>query len=144
MKVTPAGAWARALAGLALALCLLAGSAALATAPAKKSAQPDEFLPFDAITVSVLERMRVKGFLTVEFGLYVTDKKLRHAVEANRRTLNDAYVRALADYGADVAKITVPPDVDGIAERLQAVTDAMLGRTGARVLLSQLQLRKLR
>jgi flagellar basal body-associated protein FliL len=141
MVVRPA---AGSLAGFVLALCLLAGSAANATAPAKKSAQPDEFLAFDAITVSVLERMRVKGFLTVEFGLYVTDKRLRHAIETNKRTLNDAYVRALADYGADIAKVTVPPDIDGIADRLQSVTDAMLGKKGARVLLSQLQLRKLR
>ena len=128
---------------LALVFALLSASAAFASAPAKRVTPPDQFLPFDAITVSILERMRVRGFLTVEFGLYVPDEKLRDEIEAHRRALNDAYVRALVDYGADVAQVSAAPDVVSIAGRLQRVTDGVLGKTGARVLLSQTQSRRL-
>jgi flagellar basal body-associated protein FliL len=143
MSAIPVSRIARALLSLAIALALFAGSTAFATAPAKRAALPDEFVPFDAITVSVLERMRVRGFLTVEFGLYVSDRKLRDEIDTSRRALKDAYIRVLADYGADVANVSAAPDVAGIAVRLQRVTDSVLGKAGARVLLSQAQLRKL-
>jgi len=134
---------ARTLLSLAVVFAIFAGSSAFATAPAKKTTPPDEFVPFDAITVSVLERMRVRGFLTVEFGLYVTDEKLRDEIDSNLRALKDAYVRVMADYGADEANVSAAPDLAGIAGRLQRVTDTVLGKAGARVLLSQAQLRKL-
>jgi hypothetical protein len=128
---------------LAVVLGLLVTSAAFASGPAKKAAPPDAFLPFDPVTVSVLERMRARGFLTVEFGLYVPDKKLRAEIETRRRALGDAYVRALVVYGADVARVDVAPDLASITDRLQRVTDDVLGQPGARVLLSQAQLRRL-
>jgi hypothetical protein len=86
--------------------------------------------------------MRARGFLTVEFGLYVPDKKLRAEIETRRRALGDAYVRALVVYGADVARVNVAPDLASITDRLQRVTDNVLGQPGARVLLSQAQLRR--
>jgi hypothetical protein len=143
MSTNAPGRLARAFFGLVMIAALFAASTALATAPAKKAAPPSEFLPFSPITVSVLDRVRARGFLTVEFGLYVKDKDLRSAVEQNRRALNDSYVRVLADYGAGVARINVPLDLEGISDRLQRATDSMLGQAGARVLLSQAQLRKL-
>lgn len=143
MSTSPIPRRARPLLSLALAFVLVSAGSALANAPAKRAAQPDAFVPFKAITVSVLERMRVRGFLTVEFGLYVTDKKLREEIDTSRRALKDAYVRVLVDYGADEAKVSVAPDLVGIAGRLQRATDNIVGAGRARVLLSQTQLRKL-
>jgi hypothetical protein len=133
----------RTLLSLGVAAAILAGGSAFATAPAKKMAPPDAFMPLDAITVSVLERARVCGFLTVEFGLYVTDKALREEVDTNLRALKDAYVRVMVDYGAGEANVSIALDLAGIANRLQRVTDTTLGRAGARVLFTQAQLRKL-
>ncbi len=131
-----------ALAVLMLAAVTLAPGLALASAPAKKVAPPDGYFPFEPITVSVLERMRVKGLLTVEFGLYVKDEVLRHRVEGKRRVLSNAYVRMLVDFGSGVATADTPPDLKALGARLQRVTDSVLGKTGARILFSQAQLRR--
>lgn len=129
---------------LALFIAMFGATDTSAAAPAKPVALPDEVLTFKPITVSILEHMRVRGLLTVQFNLLVEDPKFREVVETRRPVLNNAYVRVLVDFGAGAASPDSPPDLEVLGRRLQHVTDSTLGRPGARVLLTQAHMRRLR
>jgi len=55
--------------------------------------------------------------------------------------LRDGYVRSLMTFSATHVRSWRQPDVAAIADRLQVVTDRILKRGGARVLLAQVAIR---
>ena len=81
------------------------------------------------------------GLLMVGVGLDVPNAGLRDEVVAAMPRLRDAYVRNLVSYSATSVRPWRQPDVAEIADRLQRVTDRLLQRPGARILLAQVAMR---
>jgi len=75
-----------------------------------------------------------RGVLTVETGLDVADAALHTRAGQSTPRLRAAYntviTRAAASLRGDA-----PPDVERLSRELQAATDQVLGRSGARLLL---------
>lgn len=79
--------------------------------------------------------------MLVELGLNVPDAKFRARVAQALPLLRDAYVRSLMVYAATAVRTWRQPSVADIAARLQAITDRLMGRSGARVLMAQTAIR---
>jgi hypothetical protein len=77
----------------------------------------------------------------VEFGLDVPDSSLRQRATAALPALRDAYVRGLLTYAATTVRAWRQPNVEDIANRMQAITDRSLGKKGAKVLMAQTAIR---
>lgn len=121
----------RALLGLAAVAAALPASASGA---AGGSAPANSYLPLPTATATVLRRDGRRGVMTVETGVDAPDAALRARVQASQPRLNAAYA-AVVQRTAAVLLPGAPPDIDALGRALQAATDTVLGRPGARVLL---------
>ncbi len=121
----------RVFAALAAVLALTPAGVRAKDAPKLNTAT---YTSFDALTATVFRPDGRRGVLTVQGGLDVADPVLKVRAVASLPRLRDAYVRSLTLYAASLTP-GAPPDVDQIGMRLQHATDAILRRTGARVLL---------
>lgn len=106
-----------------------------------KITQSESYLMVDPFYTTILEGDRPLGLLMVGIGIDVPDKELRDRVERDMPQLRDGYVRSLMAFTATSVRSWRQPDVAAIADRLQGVTDRLLGRKGARVLLAQVAIR---
>lgn len=129
----------------AAALAVLMLSAAVshaAEAPApRKTTQSESYVVIDPMYATILEGTRPRGLLMVELGLDVPDQPLRARVTHALPALRDAYVRSLIAYGATAVRPYRQPSVDDIADRMQAITDRLMGQQGAKVLMAQTAIR---
>ena len=75
-----------------------------------------------------------RGVLTVEAGIDTPDPALRARVMELIPRLRDAYNTSLQVFGANL-RPGEAPDLDQLEARLQADTDRVVGRRGARILL---------
>lgn len=125
------------------ALWLSVAAPANAAAPARKFAVAKEFVPLDPFTVSVVENYKVRGLLVLEVTLQMTDSRDADAVDKLLPRLRDTLVRSLMEYGAKVAMVTRPPDLGGIARRLEVEVNHLLGAGKAKVLITQALVRPL-
>jgi hypothetical protein len=73
--------------------------------------------------------------------LDVPDAAMRARVTHALPALRDAYVRSLIAYGATAVRAWRQPDVDDIADRMQTITDRLMGGPGAKVLMAQTAIR---
>ena len=130
---------------VALVLCTAgAGSAqaAEAAAPAqRKTTQSESFVALDPMYATILEGSKPRGLLMIELGLDVPDGAMRARVSHALPTLRDGYVRSLMAYGATAVRAWRQPSVDDIADRMQAITDRLMGGPGAKVLMAQTAIR---
>jgi len=121
-----------------------AGAATASEAPApaqRKTTQSESYVIIDPMYATIIEGNRPRGLLMVELGLDVPDVALRERVNHALPALRDAYVRSLIAYGATAVRPWRQPSVDDIAERMQAVTDKLVGGPGAKVLMAQTAMR---
>jgi flagellar basal body-associated protein FliL len=134
-------------------LWLLAGFATAGPTPARaaeaapaqrKTTQSESYIPFDPIYASIIDGIRPRGLLLVEMGLDVPDEKLRQSVTLALPLLRDAYVRSLITYASTAVRPYRQPNLDDVANRMQTITDKLVGREGARVLMAQLAIRLIR
>lgn len=103
-----------------------------------KITQSESFLGLDPLYTSIMDGNRPLGLLMVGIGLDIPDKELRERTDREMPKLRDAYVRALISYTATHVRSWRQPDVASLADRLQQVTDRVLGKKdAARVLLGQ-------
>ena len=107
----------------------------------RKSTTSISYLAVEPIYATIIVGTGPRGLLLVEMGLDVPDEALRAKVSHALPVLRDAYVRAMLTYGATAVRPTRQPSVDDIANRLQAITDRMMGKPGARVLMAQTAIR---
>ena len=130
---------------VALVLCTsVAGTAQAMEAPApaqRKTTQSESFVALDPMYATILEGSRPRGLLMIELGLDVPDATMRARVSHALPTLRDAYVRSLMAYGATAVRAWRQPSVDDIADRMQAITDRLMGGPGAKVLMAQTAIR---
>jgi len=134
----------RALAVLALAGGLGAHPALAQNTPApatRKATQSESYVVIEPFYATILDNSRPRGLLLVEIGLDVPDAAFRARVSQSLPVLRDAYNRSLFVYAATAVRSWRQPSVDDIAGRLQAVTDQVMGKKGARVLMAQTAIR---
>lgn len=118
---------------------VLPGTAARANAPEKKKGGGLAYTQFPMISVFTRGTGAKHGTMSVEIGLYADDPKLTELVKLYLPRLQDAYVTKLQGYAANLNASSLV-DTDYIATQLQTVTDQILGRKGARVLLGSILL----
>ncbi len=106
-----------------------------------KITQSESYLMIDPIYTSILDGNRPQGLLMIGIGLDVPNPVLRSRVDKEMPVLRDAYVRNLMAFTAAAVRSWQQPDVTLIADRLQGVTDRVLQKKGARVLLAQVAMR---
>ena len=75
-----------------------------------------------------------RSTLTVEMGLEVPDRDLRDRAHLSRPRLSAAYNEIVRTTASRLLPGT-PPDIEAIGRDLQAATDRVLARSGARLLL---------
>lgn len=92
------------------------------------------YVRFPTVTASVTRNDGRRGVMTVETGVDVPDAALRTRAEQSAPRLRAAY-NTVVQRTATALLPGVAPNVDRLAQDLQAATDATLGRAGARVLL---------
>ena len=134
---------------LALGLLALAGGAgpARADAPAQgqmaqhKLTQLKSYAEVDPIYATIFSDGRPIGLLLVAVGLNTPDTSLRAEVAQALPVLRDAYLRNMMLFAATAVRPWKQPDVNEIAARLQRVTDRMMHKQGAQVLLTEVAIR---
>lgn len=114
-----------------------AANAALAQQDSKRKGGGVSYIPFPTLTATVFHADGERGVLTVEAGVDVADPALRQRATMSVPLLRAAYVEVLQVYAGGLPP-GAPPDADYIARRLQAQTDKVLGRPGARLLLGSI------
>ena len=126
-------------------LCLFGVSranAAEANQPAQhKTTQSESYIGIDPLYASILDGTRPRGLLMVEIGLDVPDSALRERVNQSLPALRDAYVRSLLTYAATSVRAWRQPSVEDIANRMQTITNNVIGHQGAKVLMAQTAIR---
>ena len=110
-------------------------------APEHKQTQSKSYIMVDPIYTTIVADNHVAGMLMIGAGLDVPNAQLREEVNRSLPVLRDAYIRNLMTFTANVVRTDTAPDVEMIADRLQAVTDRALKRKGAKVLLAQIAIR---
>lgn len=130
----------RALLGLTALTVTAAATAAAAPALASSGGggggggSTSSFIRFPTVTATILRPNGRRGVLTVETGIDVSDAGLRARAEQSAPRLRAAY-NTVVQQIASVMLPGAPPDVERMVTRLQAVTDATLGRAGAHLLI---------
>lgn len=130
---------------LGFAALFLAAGLAMAPQPLRaaerKTTQSESYIAFEPIYASIIDGVRPRGLLLVEMGLDVPDLKMRDQVTLALPLLRDAYVRAMLSYAATAVRPYRQPNLDDIADRMQTITNKVMGREGAKVLMAQLAVR---
>ena len=126
----------RALIGLAaLGSALAAAEAAEASGKSEGGGAPTHpFISLPTATATVLRRDGRRGVMTVEVGVDVADMTLRARADQSKPRLSAAYNEVVRLAGERLLP-GAPPDVEWLSRALQAATDRVLGRAGARLLL---------
>jgi hypothetical protein len=115
----------------ALAAALPAGARA---GEEKKKAGGETYMPIDTLTAYTVKPNGRRGVMTVDCGLDIPDVRLRERAELMEPRLRAAYVQAVQIYAGGLPG-GLPPNPDFLARNLQRVTDQLLGRKGARLLI---------
>jgi len=100
------------------------------------AAQGPSYIRMKSVSVSALNRGRVRGLVTVRPVLEVGEGASAASVEAARPRLRDAFYRVLNQMAATYIDVERPLDLDFITRVLQNETDRLVGPHGATVLLA--------
>jgi hypothetical protein len=115
----------------ALAVLPFAGAA---EAGDKKKPGGAGYLQLPTLTAMIIRSDGQRGVLTLEAGIDTPDPALLPRVMELIPRLRDAYTSTLQVFGANL-RSGGAPDLDLLEARLQADTDRVVGRPGARILL---------
>lgn len=92
------------------------------------------YLRLPTITANVIRPGGRRGVMTVETGIDTPDAALRVRVAQSAPRLRAAYA-AVVQQSANILLPGAPPDVERLVAQLQAATNTVLGRAGARLLI---------
>ncbi|MBB5745084.1 Tat pathway signal protein [Brevundimonas variabilis] len=129
----------RALLALAPAAVGLLATTASASPTGGGGASAATYVRYPTITATSARPGGRRGVMTVETGVDVPDEALRLRAEQSAPRLRAAYA-VVVQRNASQLLPGVPPNVDQISRELQAATDRVLGRTGARLLLGTIMI----
>ena len=119
---------------LGLAALAVFTPAAVSASEEKRKAGGGSYVQMQTLLGTTLRASGGRGVLSVDCGLDVPDAALRARAEQSVPRLRAAYAQIIQAYAAGLAAGALP-SADYIAQQLQAQTDVVLGRPGARVLL---------
>lgn len=120
-----------------LGLAAVAVSAAAGPSKASSGGAPApqaSYLALPTITANVRRRDGRRGVMTVETGIDTPDAALRVRVAQSAPRLRAAYA-AVVQQSANTLLPGAPPDVERLVAQLQAATNTVMGRAGARLLI---------
>jgi hypothetical protein len=117
------------------------GSGGGQKAPEHKMTQADSYTMIEPFYTTIIDDDKPVGLLMIGVGIDVPDPKLRGEADHAMPVLRDAFIRNMMAFSVTSVKPDEQPDVTEIAARLQRVTDRVLGRKGARLLLAQVAMR---
>jgi hypothetical protein len=126
----------RALLVASLSLLFTTSSALAGGAPKKKGGGPG-FTQFPMMSVFTRGNGHRHGTLSIDMGLYSDDAKMVDRIKLYIPRLKDAYVRRLQAYAGGLTASSLV-DADYLASQLQIVTDQVLGKSGAKVLMGSI------
>ena len=109
--------------------------------PKHKVTQSDSYLMVDPMYLPIFDGERPIGMLMIGVGIDIPDATLRGDAVRAMPILRDGFVRNLMNFSTTSVRSWRQPDVMAIADRLQGVTDRVLRRKGARLLLAQVAMR---
>jgi hypothetical protein len=92
------------------------------------------YLSLSTLTAMIIRPDGERGVLTAELGIDTPDPALLPRVMEVVPRLRDAYNATMRAFGASL-RPGAAPDLDALEARLQADTDRIVGRPGARILL---------
>ena len=92
------------------------------------------YLRLPTITANVVRAGGQRGVMTVETGIDTPDAALRARVAQSAPRLRAAYA-GVVQQSANVLLPGAPPDVERLVAQLQAATNTVMGRAGARLLI---------
>jgi flagellar basal body-associated protein FliL len=92
------------------------------------------YMRLPTITANVVRPGGRRGVMTVETGIDTPDAALRARVAQSAPRLRAAYA-AVVQQSANVLLPGAPPDVERLVAQLQAATNTVMGRAGARLLI---------
>lgn len=95
---------------------------------------PNPYVRIPTVTATVMRSGGRRGVFSVEAGVDVADAALRARAEQSAPRLRAAYAEVCQRTALALLPGT-PPDIPALSRDLQAATDRVLGRAGARVLL---------
>ena len=125
----------RALIGLAALSTALVAEAAEASGKSEGGGAPaNAYIPLPTATATILRRDGRRGVMTVEVGVDVADEALRTRADQSKPRLSAAFNEVVRLAGERMLP-GAPPDVEWLSRALQAATDRVLGRAGAKLLL---------
>jgi hypothetical protein len=130
--------------GIALAVmgCGLLSTPVLAAAKKAEGASSESGLMAQSqVTASIMRSYRPIGMIQVDVALLVTDDALQRQVNAARPVLQSAWRSTVQEFAANYYTPGRVPDAVLLGQRLQAATDAALGKRGARLLLASVVVR---
>lgn len=94
----------------------------------------DPYVRLPTITATVMRSGGRRGVFSVETGVDVADAALRLRAQQSTPRLRAAYAE-VCQRAAQAMLPGAPPDILALSRDLQAATDRVLGRAGARLLL---------
>jgi hypothetical protein len=106
---------------------------ALASAP-KKKAGGKAYTQLPMIVLSTKSQKSKRGTLSIETGIYAEDPKLVDFIVLHQPRLIDAFISSLQTYAQTLTNTSVA-NTDYMTTLLQAATDRVIGKKGAKVLL---------
>ena len=125
----------RVLIGLtALTTALVAAEAEASGKSSGGGAPANAYIPLPTATATILRRDGLRGVMTVEVGVDVADEALRTRADQSRPRLSAAYNEVIRLAGERILP-GAPPDVEWLSRALQAATDRVMGKPGAKLLL---------
>lgn len=92
------------------------------------------YMRLPTITANVMRPGGRRGVMTVETGVDTPDAALRTRVAQSAPRLRAAYA-AVVQQSANGLLPGTPPDVERLVAQLQAATNTVMGRAGARLLI---------
>jgi len=99
-----------------------------------KAAAEASYLRLPTITANVVRSGGRRGVMTVETGVDTPDAALRTRVAQSAPRLRAAYA-AVVQQSASALLPGAPPDLERLVAQLQAETNRVIGRAGARLLI---------
>lgn len=100
------------------------------------------FVNVPPISIPIIQRGEVYGFLQLEVVLEIHNPGLQKRVRALFPRLRDAYLRNMNAYAGNHIRPGYVPDLGGIERTLQAITNHTLGTAEAHVLFGQIMIQK--
>ncbi|MEQ1753352.1 MAG: hypothetical protein ABL973_04395 [Micropepsaceae bacterium] len=90
----------------------------------------------DPFSVTVIQEDRIRGKISLSFGMDVPDAELREKAELLMPRLQDAWLSQMNLYAATTIRPGKPASITDVSNILQSAADRVLGKTGSKVLIA--------